>query len=140
MEATRVACVGAVVSDDCGRLLMVRRGTAPGRGLWSIPGGRVEPEETSREAVAREVAEETGLEVIVGELAGVVELAGPGGVTYVVEDFHASLDPVSDPGRLRAGDDADDVGWFSLDQLRQMPCVDGLLDTLGRWQVIPSQR
>src|SRR4051812_35800604 len=52
----RVPCVGAVVTDAEGRLLLVQRANEPGRGLWSIPGGRVEPGETARQAVVREVA------------------------------------------------------------------------------------
>ncbi len=135
-----VPCVGAVVLDDAGRLLLIRRGHAPSRGLWSVPGGRVEPGETGAEAVAREVAEETGLRVVVGAPVGVVELTGPDGVVYVVEDFHARVHPGSDPALVRAGDDAAEVGWFSATELSELPCVDGLLDTLGRWQAIPRQR
>jgi 8-oxo-dGTP diphosphatase len=57
----RVPCVGALVHDDEGRLLVVRRAQEPGLGQWSVPGGRVEPDEDDRAAVAREVLEETGL-------------------------------------------------------------------------------
>ena len=131
----RVPCVGAVVRDDRGRLLLVRRGTEPGRGLWSVPGGRLEDGETSAEGAAREVHEETGLRVVVGEVAGVVERPGPGGVTYVIEDFHA----VPEPGTStepRAGDDADDAAWFAPEQLPELACVDGLLEALRTWDVI----
>jgi ADP-ribose pyrophosphatase YjhB (NUDIX family) len=61
MGTLRVDCVGGIVVDERGRLLLVRRGTEPGRGLWSVPGGRVEPGESDAEATAREVLEETGL-------------------------------------------------------------------------------
>jgi 8-oxo-dGTP diphosphatase len=139
MELTRVACAGAIVRDARGRLLMIRRGTPPGQGLWSVPGGRVEPGETTEQAAVREVLEETGLLVQLTGLAGVVELTGPDGVVYVVEDFFA-VPPDSDPQQLRAGDDAAEVGWFSPDELQQLDCVDGLLDTLRRWQPVPQQR
>ena len=66
----RVPCVGALVHDDDGRLLVVRRGREPGRGLWSVPGGRVEPGESVGVAVEREVLEETGLHVTVGIRVG----------------------------------------------------------------------
>jgi ADP-ribose pyrophosphatase YjhB (NUDIX family) len=66
-----VACVGAVVHDTAGRLLLIRRGQEPSRGLWSLPGGRVEPGETVAAAVVREVREETGLEVRPARIAGV---------------------------------------------------------------------
>ncbi|MGI8799897.1 MAG: NUDIX hydrolase, partial [Pseudonocardia sp.] len=58
-----VACVGAIVRDAAGRLLLVQRVNEPGAGRWSLPGGRVEPGETDQDAVVREVAEETGLQV-----------------------------------------------------------------------------
>jgi NAD+ diphosphatase len=62
----RVPCVGALVHDDAGRLLVVRRANAPGLGQWSVPGGRVEPDEDDGAAVRREVLEETG--VVVGDV------------------------------------------------------------------------
>src|SRR3954466_12295448 len=73
-----VPCVGAVVRDAAGRLLLVRRGHAPGRGLWSLPGGRVEPGESVEQAVAREVREETGLTVRAGAPVGRVTILGVG--------------------------------------------------------------
>ena len=56
----RVQCVGAVITDESGRMLMILRGHEPGKGLWSIPGGRIEPGESDEQAVVREVREETG--------------------------------------------------------------------------------
>src|SRR5579862_2911879 len=66
----RVQCVGAVITDPTGRLLLILRGHEPGMGLWSIPGGRIEPGETDQDAVVREVMEETGLAVTCGPLLG----------------------------------------------------------------------
>jgi 8-oxo-dGTP diphosphatase len=137
MTSRRVPCVGAVVQDAHGRLLLVRRGTEPGRGLWSIPGGRVEPGETGPQATAREMQEETGLRVVVGELVGRVERAGPGGVTYVIDDFRAVPAADCDPAVLTAGDDADEARWFTVPQLADLECVEGLLDALRSWSVIP---
>jgi ADP-ribose pyrophosphatase YjhB (NUDIX family) len=66
---TPIVGVGAVVFDREGRVLLVERGKPPGVGLWSLPGGRLEPRETLVQAVAREVREETGLVVEVGTLS-----------------------------------------------------------------------
>lgn len=133
MTSLRVPCVGAVVRDD-DRLLLVRRGTEPGRGRWSVPGGRVEPGESTRDAVVREVHEETGLRVEVLARIGTVERPGPGGVTYVIDDFTARLLP----GRqeLGAGDDADEARWFALEEVTRLDCVDGLVDALRGWGVL----
>ena len=101
-----------------------------------MPGGRVEPGETAAEAVVREVQEETGLRVEPTAVAGRVEREGTGGTVYVIEDFVAVLAPGSSSSEAVAGDDADDVGWFAAEQLRDLPCVDGLLETLQEWDVL----
>ena len=49
----RIPCVGAVITDEAGRILLILRGHEPGQGLWSIPGGRIEPGETDEQAVVR---------------------------------------------------------------------------------------
>ena len=128
-------CVGAVVIDQ-GRLLLIRRGRGPARGLWSVPGGRVEWGESLAAAVEREVAEETGLTVSCGDLVGWVELIGDDH-HYVVVDFRARL--VGEPGPLRAGDDADDAAWVPLDDLASVPLVDGLLGFLSDHGVVAGQ-
>lgn len=136
MTRHRVPCVGAVVRDRAGRLLLVRRGTEPGRGLWSVPGGRVEPDEAAETAAAREVLEETGVHVVVGDLVGTVERDGPGGVTYVIEDFSAV--PALDGEQPTAGDDADEARWFTTDEIAALDCVDGLVEALTEWGVLRS--
>ena len=73
-----VPCVGAVVHDAEGRLLLIQRGHDPHRGLWSLPGGRIEPAESPEQAVVREVSEETGLDVLPRRPVGRVAIPGDG--------------------------------------------------------------
>jgi ADP-ribose pyrophosphatase YjhB (NUDIX family) len=68
-----------------GQVVLVRRGTNPGKGLWSYPGGYLENGETLEEAAARETFEETGLEVEITGLLGVYSRSGGRSVTVVFE-------------------------------------------------------
>ncbi|HEX2062984.1 MAG TPA: NUDIX domain-containing protein [Acidimicrobiales bacterium] len=118
-------CVGAVaVLDE--RLLMVRRGHGPAGGRWSVPGGRVEPGETLAEAVVREVAEETGMEAVCGELIGWAERLGPGH-HYVILDFRVH---VLDDDEPVGGSDAAEAAWVPLDEVAGLALVDGLAEFL----------
>jgi 8-oxo-dGTP diphosphatase len=132
----RVPCVGAVVRDEAGRLLMILRGHNPGKGLWSIPGGRIEPGETPEQAVIREVREETGLRVTCGPLLGVAELAGLDGAIVDIRDYRAFLEPGS-ATVPEAGDDAADVRWVTDSEAATMDergeITAGLLTTLLTW-------
>lgn len=129
----RIRCVGAVVHDGAGRILLVRRANPPGAGLWSIPGGKVEPGEDDAAAVAREVAEETGLRVEPGAALGSVERPAPGGGIFVIADLVCRVTG----GTLAAGDDAADAGWFAAAELATLPVVPGLVEALTDWQVLP---
>ena len=109
--------VGAVIVKE-NRVLLIRRGTPPLLGEWSLPGGVLECGETLREAVAREAREETGLAVEPGEMLGVYERVirddeGRVRYHYVLIDFLCR--PAG--GDLKAGSDAADVRWFTRDEL-----------------------
>ena len=132
-RAGRVACAGAIVLDGAGRLLLIRRGREPGRGLWSLPGGRCEPGEDAAAAAVRETYEETGLEVTAGRLVGRVERPGPGGITYLIDDLACTVTG----GTLRAGDDADDARWIGAAELAALPVTEGLVEALTGWGVLP---
>jgi len=123
-----VSAVGAIAHDASGRLLVVRRGRAPSVGLWFLPGGRVEAGETDVQALVREVAEETGLEVSVGPLVGSV-VRQP----YDIRDYSCRVVG----GLLRAGDDVTDARWVTLAELRALPTTEGLLDILAAWSALP---
>ncbi|MBI2170190.1 MAG: NUDIX domain-containing protein [Actinobacteria bacterium] len=130
--------VGAVVVQ-AGRLLLIRRATPPAAGRWSLPGGRVQAGETLHEAVVREVAEETGLEVVVDGFLGWVERIDPGGAYhYVILDFTAApSDPAADP---KPSTDADRAQWVALDALDGVDLVDDLLEFLEDTGVLERTR
>jgi mutator protein MutT len=134
-EPPVVACVGAVVHDAHGRLLLIQRGHAPARGRWTLPGGRVEPGETPEDAVVREVREETGLTVLPGAVVGRVQIPGEG-VTYDVVDFACTLAQPSEAAV--AGDDADAVTFASAADLDRLPTTPRLVETLRTWGVLPA--
>jgi ADP-ribose pyrophosphatase YjhB (NUDIX family) len=119
--------VGAIVFDADHRVQLVERGRAPSAGLWSVPGGRLEPGETLAQAVAREVREETGLVVEVGALARVVERIGDGH-HYVILDYVARVIG----GALAAGDDARRARFVDEAELASLPVTDGLVPVLAR--------
>ena len=109
--------VGAVIVHD-GRVLLIKRGQAPLQGEWSIPGGRLELGETVRQAVRREVLEETGLTVEAIDLLGVFDRIVPdadGRVRYhyILIDFLCRV--IS--GTLQPDSDAEDANWFGIEQL-----------------------
>ena len=132
-QPAAVPCVGAVVHDASGRLLLVRRGRPPHAGFWSLPGGRIEPGESPEQAVEREVREETGLEVRAGAVVGRVRIAGDG-VVYDVVDLACDL--VGD-SRAVAGDDAAAVLFPDAATLERLPCTPLLVETLRGWGVAP---
>ena len=123
-----IPCVGAVIKDADGRLLLIRRGHSPGKGLWSVPGGRVESGETDSEALVREGREETGLIVAPGRMVGSIQRPAGDGV-YDIRDYAAEVTG----GTLAAGDDADDTVWAGTAELAALPLTEGLLDTLRSW-------
>jgi ADP-ribose pyrophosphatase YjhB (NUDIX family) len=134
-EPPVVPCVGAVVRDAAGRLLLIRRGHDPHAGCWSLPGGRVELGETLEQAVCREVLEETGLRVRPGEVVGRVRIPGAG-VVYDVTDLACVLDPPDQ--QPVAGDDATDVVLAGAADLDRLTCTPRLVETLRGWGVLPG--
>ena len=131
MPSNPELAVGAVVRRG-DEILLIRRGRGTAVGQWAIPGGRVEFGEALKAAVAREVREETGLDVTVGRFLGWAERMGddPGPYHYVILDFAA--EPVDPDATARAGDDAADVAWVRANALETYPLVAGLAEFLRR--------
>ena len=124
---TPIVAVGAFVFDREGRVLLVERAKDPGKGLWTVPGGRLEPRETLAQAVAREVREETGLIAEVGPLVCVAE--------RIADDYHfVILDYLARVvgGTLAAASDAAAARFVADGELAAMKLTDGLTDFLLR--------
>jgi len=109
-----------------GHLLLVRRAHLPGRGLWALPGGFIDQEETIYESCLRELREETGLALSPGDLRGALE------GQRVFDAPHRSLRgrtithafffhfPEGELPPVRGGDDAAEARWFRLARLSDM--------------------
>jgi 8-oxo-dGTP diphosphatase len=132
--------VGAVVLD-AGRVLLVRRGRPPLAGKWSLPGGLLELGETTAEAARREVAEECGLTIRVGEVAGILDRVvrdAEGRIRYhwVLVDYVAFVES----GELCAASDADEAQWVEVGEVARLDTTEGLLDMIRRAQTLVERR
>jgi len=129
--------VGAVVLRE-GLVLLVRRGVAPARGLWAIPGGGLRLGETLQEGAEREIFEETGIVIRAGApvfTCDSFERDGEGRIRfhYVIVDMIA--DYVS--GDVKAADDALDARWFSPAEIRNLSATKTTLKLLRQIGFMP---
>lgn len=112
--------VGALILKNQ-KVLLVKRNQSPAKGLWALPGGKVNLGETLQQAAAREIFEETGVTIIPGQPIYTFENIqrdenGDVQFHYVIVDLMAEFKE----GELKAGDDAADVGWFSIDEMEEI--------------------
>lgn len=114
--------VGAVILDG-DRVLLVQRGQEPLKGEWSLPGGVVEIGETLEAALAREVREETSLDVVVGPVVEVLDSirrdgAGRTEYHYIIVDYACRVRDGT-PTEAAQGTDAADVRWVPVAELER---------------------
>ena len=137
--------VGGVVIED-GRALLIRRGSEPLIGQWSIPGGMLELGESLQEGVARELLEETGLEVRVLELIEVFDriFREPGKSSpeerpkfhFVIVDYLCERIA----GEARAGSDVTDVAYAKEDELEKFEMTPTAVRVLRRAFAMQRER
>ena len=126
--------VSAAIFRD-GRVLLVRRARSPGKGFYSLPGGRVEFGESLHTALHREVDEETAIKIDIVGLAGWREvLPSPsGGGHYLIMSFAArwkALEPV-------LNDEHDDFKWLKPEEFGDLKITGGLQEVIeAAWRII----
>ncbi|OYX88113.1 MAG: NUDIX hydrolase [Rhizobiales bacterium 17-65-6] len=126
-----LAASAAVFRD--GEVLLARRGFAPGLGLWSLPGGRVEPGETLAEAALREVMEEVGVRAEIVGVAAALDFISRDDAGALASHFvviaHAALWREGVP---EVGPEALEVGWFAPEAVAGLATTRGLADVVRR--------
>ena len=127
-----VAGVSVCVIRD-GAVLLVRRAHAPAKGLWSLPGGKVEPGEPVRAAAIRELKEETGVTAKLTRLLDVVDIIhrdrdGIVSAHYILTVFAARR--LS--GKARPASDAEAAAWVRVADLDRMKLTPGTADLIRR--------
>lgn len=127
----KVAVVGLIEADS--QILLVRRAVEPGCGLWALPGGYMDAGELPAAALQREVAEEAGMAVAVGDLLDIFPMVNHGSASLgIVLAFHGwPIEPSSVPV---AADDADDAQWFYADTLPSALAFASTQRLLARWR------
>jgi 8-oxo-dGTP diphosphatase len=119
--ANSAPAAAAIVADDDGRVLLARRAYEPDAGKWDTPGGFLDEGEDPREAIRRELREETGLEVEPGRFLGAfVDTYGDGPGAGSVLNLVWDAKVVS--GEMEPADDVSELRWFAPDEL---PDADG---------------
>jgi 8-oxo-dGTP diphosphatase len=129
----QLAVSAAIFRDD--KLLLVRRARSPAKGLYSLPGGRVEFGETLHAAVHREVDEETALKIAVIGLAGWREVlpGTTGGGHYLIMSFAARWVD----GEPVLNDELDDFRWVGPDTIGRLKLTGGLPEVVqSAWRLL----
>lgn len=116
-----------------GKVLLVKRAKRAGFGLWSLPGGHIEPGETARDAALRELLEETGVTAEIEHIAECVDIirhddAGNLAFHYVVSCFSCRWTS----GEPKAGSDVSEACWIGVDALQELAMTPGTQELIVR--------
>ena len=112
-RVTREITADAILIQN-GKILLDKRLREPFRGVWGLPGGHVEFNETVEQACLRELKEETNLDVEIVRLFGIFSNPDRDEYQRVTVVYEVTCDETSG---LKAGDDASEVGWFDINNL-----------------------
>lgn len=126
-------CAGAFVVRN-GQVMLVRRGIEPYKHYWDIPGGFLSPDEHPEAGAAREVREETGLNIRITNLVGIfVDTYGEGSSEYTLNIYYRAevVDGVPEPRS-----DAVEIGWFDWNRLPEKIAFDHARSALQQWAAI----
>lgn len=132
MQQPRSASSAIVTRGD--RMLLVRRKNPPSADMFAFPGGKAEPGETPAEAALRELQEETGIVARNPQLFATYDLkpetaSGPASSHYFLSVFLVEADHMA---KAVANDDATDPGWFTVDEIRNLPVPPSVLECCER--------
>ncbi len=132
MKRLAVAACSALVVNS-GSILLVKRANEPARGMWALPGGAVEWGEKIRDAVRRELLEETGVEITVGEVLDVVDVLYREGGELLYHYAVVCFRGYYVGGELRAGGDAESVEWVPATELNRYELTPTTRKVLDKW-------
>ncbi|UHA75889.1 NUDIX domain-containing protein [Paenibacillus sp. 481] len=130
--------VGAVILNEHSEILLLLRNRNPEKGMWSIPGGKLDPYEHLEQCVIREVKEEVNLEVEIKGLLCMAETIRPESAEHWVSAIYEVNVKGGEARNMESGGAIADMRWFGLDQLPAnlacftVPAIDHLLNRSTR--------
>ena len=129
------AAVSAAIFRD-GRVLLVKRGHPPSAGVWSLPGGHIEPGETALDAINRELREETAIAARIVKIVTVKDVIHRTDSCELI--FHRVIIVFCGEwlsGEAEAGDDAAAAGWYDPGALAELATTEGLAEIVRSAQL-----